>query len=169
MLNQNKKKLLLGFSLIGAAFLCIIATFFFAGQADQTDKEKLAAMDARVAQLQEKAKHSSPVAVGASREPMKLEDLVKKAEKVYSAGEKTRQEGFLWLDRRTNNFIVTLGALQGLAPGSPLSIYESGKKIDTAQVDIPFDVVSYVKPVKNSPDSFSRNYYRVVIEDRPAK
>ena len=79
---------------------------------------------------------------------------MKKAQSIYSDTEKSRTEGFLWFDRATRSFIITLGALHGLHAGSQLSIYDGDKKIDMASVDFPFDVVSYVKPFKNSPRIF---------------
>ena len=163
----GKAKLLWGVVLISAAFVCIVATFYFIGQADQADKKKIALLDDQLAKLKEQAKNLSHA--DKTHEPMKLGELVKKAEDVYDSAEKNRKEGSLWLDRRSNSFIVTLGALQGLLPGSQLSIYDGSKKMDTASVEIPFDVISYVKPVKSSPDSFTGNYYRVVIEDHPTQ
>src|SRR3989338_5823419 len=145
-MDNNKIKLLWGVFFIAAAFVCIVATFYFIGQAaGQADKRTLALPN-----------------VPAASAAMKLKGLVKKAEAVYGSAEKARKEGSLWLDRRSNNFIITLGALHGLRQGSELSIYDGSNKIDTASVETPFDVISYVKPVKNSPDSFTGGYYRVV-------
>lgn len=160
-MNNNKTKLLWGVFLIAAAFLCIVATFYFLGQAaDQADKRKLALLN------EQTLKSEGNQAVSGA---MKLEGLVKKSEAVYGEAEKARKEGSLWLDRRSNNFIATLGALHGLRRGSELSIYDGSNKIDTASVEIPFDVISYVKPVKSSPDSLTGGYYRVVIEDHPTQ
>ncbi len=145
-----------------AAFLCIVVTFYFLVPSGQADKKKLALMNVQIAKLQKQLSY-------AVSEPMKLDGLVKKAQGVYGPAEKARKEGALWLDRRSNNFIVTLGALQGLRRGSELSIYDGSYKIDTASVETPFDIISYVRLVKNSPDSFTGNYYRAVIEDHPAK
>ena len=170
-MSQNKKTLLLGFSLMGAAFVCIIVTFYFMGKSDRVDKEKVSSMQTQIEKLQEQTQNLSkmPSAMTTPSSPVKLEDLVKTAESTYDPAEKQRKEGFLWLDHRSSSFIVTLGALQGLQPGSQLNIYDGNKKIDIASVDVPFDVVSYVKPQKNSADFFNSNYYRVVIEDHPEK
>lgn len=164
MPSRNKTKLLLGVFFIGAAFLCIIATLYFLSQPDQADKIKRALLNDPSAKL---SGRPNPAISNAAAEPMKLEALLKKAENVYEPAEKNRKEGSLWLDRRSNNFIVTLGALHGLRQGSQLSIYDGSKKMDTASVEVPFDVISYVKPEKISPDSFTGSYYRVVIEEIP--
>lgn len=163
-MDNNKIKLLWGIFFIGAAFLFIIAAFYFFGPANQFDKKEPASVNDQTAKSSEQP---SPAVSGASSEPMKLEGPVKKSEVVYDSAEKARKEGSLWLDRRSNNFIVTLGTLHGLRRGSELSIYDGGHKIDTASVETPFDIISYVKPVKHSPDSFTGSYYRVVIEDSP--
>ena len=151
---------------MGAAFLLIITTFCLVGQAEQSHKQKMAALEDQIAKLQPLAAASLAAAsTTASHSSIKLENLLLKSQSTYAADEKNRTEGFLWRDRRTNTFVVTLGALNGLRPGSELSIYDGNEKIDTATVDLPFDIVSYVKPVKNSPDFFNGGYYRAVMED----
>lgn len=167
MANQNKKKLLIGLILIIVAFGCLIGTLFCSTPKDPANSnDKMVSLEAQVALLKEQLKnrsHSSAV----KNEPvlsLKLETLVKKAEGIYPETERTRKEGFLWFDRVSQNFVITLGALNGLHIGSQLAIYDADKRIDTASVDFPFDVVSYVRPQKNSPESFSNNYYRVVVE-----
>lgn len=164
MPSRNKTKLLLGVFFIGAAFLCVIATLYFLSQPDQADKIKRPLLNDPSAKL---PREPSPVISSAVAEPMKLEALLRKAGDVYEPAEKNRKEGSLWLDRRSNNFIVTLGALHGLRQGSQLSIYDGSQKMDTASVEVTFDVIAYVKPQKISPDSFTGTYYRVVIEEIP--
>ena len=166
MASQNKTKLLAGFILIIVAFIWLAGAFYYSTKNNLAGKDKLTLMEAEISKLKKQSQNSSlnPAAAQESPAQFKLETLVKKAENIYPETEKSRTEGFLWFDRASQSFIITLGALQGLHPGSQLSIYEGDKKIDMASVDFPFDVVSYVKPIKNSPDAFTSNYYRVVLE-----
>ena len=161
---------MVGFVLILAALGCIGGGFYFMTQTNKTNKEKLTQAQSNLTKLlAEKTKNpvtaSSGAVSNASNSLVRLEDLLKKAEAIYGASEKGRRQGLLWVDRQTKSFIITLGALNGLHPGSHLGIYDGAKKIDTAQVEIPLDVISYVKPVKTSLNHFENNYYRVMIEE----
>ena len=93
-----------------------------------------------------------------------LKSLVKEAEKVYGQEENLNKEGFLWIDRKSSLYVVTLGALQGLLPGKHLGVYDGDQRIGQVIVDTPFDVISYVHPAEESKNLFSSDYYRVVVE-----
>ena len=156
MATQNKKKLLFGFIFIIIAFGWIVGAFYYFIQKNPSNNDKMAVMEEEITKLKAQVKNSSQNSsiTKESAAPFKLEILVKKAESIYSDPEKSRKEGFLWFDRATRSFIITLGALHGLHVGNQLSIYDGDKKIDIGSVDFPFDVVSYVKPFKNSPRIF---------------
>ena len=68
------------------------------------------------------------------------------------------------MDRNAAQYIVTLGALNGLKAGSLLSVYENERKIGEVQVEIPLDVISYVSPVGRGLDKTQAKHFKVVIE-----
>ena len=93
-----------------------------------------------------------------------INKLVEHAKAVYGPEELNRKEGYLWIDRKANKFVVTLGALQGLSNGKTISIYDGDKKIGQVAVDESYDVISYGHPVDLTMDQFPGDYYRAVIE-----
>lgn len=119
---------------------------------------ELAAQESRLAL--EPSEEINPLAA----DEVPLDRVLEAAQKVYSPSEKDRTEGFLWIDRKASHLIVTLGAMQGLKPGSRLSIYEGEQKIGQVIVNTPFDVISYVQPVETSMDQLKNDYYRAVME-----
>ena len=163
MPQQNKNKMMMGVGLIIAAFLCLGSLFFVFGQSSRAHEEKIAALEAELNRLHQE---SSPATQTTAKKkgPVRLEDLLKTSESIYSQEEKLRREGFLWIDRKSDSFIITLGALNGLEPGSHLSLYDGKKKIDDVTVDIPLDIISYVKVPSGSTNRLKDNYYRVVME-----
>lgn len=90
--------------------------------------------------------------------------LVKESEAVYDDKEKSRKEGLLWVDRKTQRFMVTLGAVHGLKNGSLLSVYQGSLALGKVKVDTVFDVISFVSPVEKNLDLSKQNYYKIVIE-----
>ena len=168
--SQNKNKFLIGIALTISAFACAGIAFYFIGQNKMEDQKKIATIETQLANMiEEKAKGTIPSSGSAARGTVKLEDLLHASAGVYGETEKQRKEGFLWIDRRAQSFIITLGALNGLYPGSELSIYDGNRKIDVARVDTPFDIISYVKPLNTSLEHFDDNYYRVLVENAPQK
>ena len=109
--------------------------------------------------------HGAPVkTVMPQEKAVSLKSLVKEAEKVYGQEENLNKEGFLWIDRKSARYVITLGALHGLLPGKHLGVYDGDQRIGQVIVDTPFDVISYVHPAEESKDLFSSDYYRVVVE-----
>ena len=74
------------------------------------------------------------------------------------------KEGYLWIDRKSDKYIITLGALNGLNAGSRVSIYDQTKKIGQLAVDQSYDVISYAHPVETDVHQLQEDYYRIVIE-----
>ncbi len=122
-------------------------------------KEQLARLEQENTDMRNKVAKNEKAVLG----PVKLDSLVQKSESIYGEAEKDRHTGYLWIDRKSENFVVTLGALNGLHKGSRLNVYENDKIIDSVTVDLPFDIVSFVRP-GNSIDQFSKDYYRVAAE-----
>ena len=90
--------------------------------------------------------------------------LVQVSKAVYGEGEQSRKEGFMWIDRKEAKCVVTLGALNGVNPGSVLSIYDGNQKVGQVSVDSSYDVISYAHPVDKAVDQFNGDYYRAVLE-----
>ncbi|HBR14421.1 MAG TPA: hypothetical protein DD723_02625 [Candidatus Omnitrophica bacterium] len=99
------------------------------------------------------------------KEPViSLKTLAEEAEDVYGPEETRRQEGLLWVDRKSSKLIITLGAMNGLLPGKQLTLYDGDKEIGQVAVDLALDVVSFVHPIPQSLELLQNNYYRVVAE-----
>ena len=92
-----------------------------------------------------------------------LTALVHASKDVYGEEEKNRREGFLWVDRKSSRCIITLGAYHGLMPGRQLEIYAENKQVGKVEVEVSFDVISYVHPVNKGVSFFDADYYRVVM------
>ena len=158
----------MGLTLIIGAFVCVLVVFYFLVNAHrqrlaeiETLEEKFLALDTEKNAMQRKVADLQDE-VGRSIDMNKLLDT---AGDRYSAEEKDRKEGYLWIDRQTSTVIVTLGALHGLSAGKKLAVYDQNKKpIGDVIVDTPLDVISYVHPMAKSIADFRENYYRVAIE-----
>ena len=148
------------------AFVCLVVLFYYLGESNRANQEKIASLQVQLTNL---IAEKSAIQMDASQhrramgQAILIEDLVKKAEEIYGEDEKKQKEGFLWIDREAASFMITLGALNGLRPGSRLSVYDGDQKIDEVEVVTLLDVISYVKP-KNPLQQYQGNYYRVVIE-----
>jgi hypothetical protein len=94
-----------------------------------------------------------------------LDDLIRHAESVYDSEEQSRREGYLWVDRATSRYVVTLGALNGVLPGRYLTVYDDARKVGRVKVDSAMDVIAYVHPSPATETFLTRKYYRVVLED----
>ncbi|MCK5633230.1 hypothetical protein KAH94_05740 [bacterium] len=92
-----------------------------------------------------------------------LNALVRESKAVYSESEKNRKEGILWVDRKTQKLVVTLGAVHGLALESHLTVYDGNFELGQVKVDVLFDVISYVQP-EDFLDLSERDYYRIISE-----
>ncbi len=90
--------------------------------------------------------------------------VVQEADKVYDEKVKDVKDGYLWVDRTSPNWVVTLGVLNGLSEGSQLSVFEGNEKIDTVKVMMAMDVISYVIPTERLKNQYNADYFRVVKE-----
>ncbi len=75
-----------------------------------------------------------------------------------------KKEGFLWVDRKSSQLVVTLGKLSGIAQGRQLIVYEGTNRIGEVVVDAAFETVSYVHAVGKMMDLLENTYYRVGTE-----
>ncbi len=90
--------------------------------------------------------------------------VVQEADKVYDEKIKDVKDGYLWVDRASPSWVVTLGALNGLSEGSRLSVFDGNEKIDTVKVMMAMDVISYVFPTERLKNQYNADYFRVVKE-----
>ena len=163
--KKNLKKIFLGLLLIIFAFFLVTACFYLLEVRPEIEARKQAQMkeiSVQKAKIEQRAKEIQKAKK--QEGTIRLESLVKRAEAVYDKSEKSRQEGFLWIDRESSRFVVTLGAVHGIMPGNYLTVYEEGKKIAQVAVDTCFDVISYVHPIEKSSDFFNKDYYLVIRE-----
>ena len=162
MAQKSFKKLVFGFILIvAAAFLLLVGFYQFKvkpelASRDKINSQKLSATKQKIDQRAAEIKQAQEGSIN-------LSTLVKEAEAVYGPQEKSRKEGVLWVDRQSSNFVVTLGALNGILPGSKLNVYQGSEKVGQVTVDTSFDVISYVHP-EDSLDLSANDYYSVRIE-----
>ncbi|MBU4333991.1 MAG: hypothetical protein KKD07_06080 [Candidatus Omnitrophica bacterium] len=126
-------------------------------------KKKLPEQESKEVLKKEPAKEQ-PQEVKSVEKTISVKALVRESEAVYDDAEKARREGLLWVDRKTERIMVTLGAVHGLSKGSKLSVYEGSAKIGQVKVDTAFDVISFVSPGGNALDLSKHNYYKIVVE-----
>ncbi len=164
--NQSKTGLLAGLILIAFAFICVLAIFYVVVNGQQAQTAQMEELKARVDSLKIARDQTKEELETLKKAPktMSLQDLLKQSEAQYGSSEKNRKEGFLWIDRKSSTYLITLGALNGLTPGSHLNIYLDKERVGNVVVETPLDVISYVHPVGKSLKDFSQDYYRVVVE-----
>jgi len=168
MTNKHKTIQIVGIVLIIIAFACTLMVFYFMGEKQSRNQEKIASFEVELANLV--AEKSEPIIrqsdpAWVRREPITLEDFLAHAESIYGEKELNRKEGVLWIDRKTTMCLVTLGVVNGLRPGSTLGIYEGDTRIGEITVDVTHDIISYGKLVQKSLEDFPNNYYKVVIKE----
>ena len=165
MVKKSFKKLIFGFVLIVAAGFIFLIGFYQLqvkpelASRSKINSEKLNATKQKIDQRAAELKQAQMQDEGS----VNLSALIKEAEAVYGPQEKVRKEGVLWVDRESANFVVTLGALNGILPGSKLNVYQGTEKVGQVIVDTSYDVISYVHP-ESSLDLSAEDYYRVAVE-----
>jgi len=170
MADKNKIKLIIGLTFLVISFLCIIVVIYFMGQSNQKNAERIASLEVQLVNIiSEKSQEelAPEDAKKVERKTVDLQDLLSKAEILYGPEELKRTEGVLWVDRKDNNFIMTLGMVNGVTVGSRISVYEQDKKFGEIEVQKVLDIISYVKPIDKELKDFSSNYYRVSLSKTP--
>lgn len=161
----NKKELFSGIVFLSAAFVFIFVIFYLVVKTHQRQleaydslQEKMEAINIERVAVEEMAAELK-AKVGTS---VSLDNLMAQAQKTYGPEEKNRREGVLWIDRAAKSCYITLGAVQGLAAGDKLKVFEGTTEIGAVRVETPLDVISYVRPINKELDDFGKDYYRVV-------
>lgn len=176
----NKNNIIFGLVLILVAFFCGATAFVFMNAQTAADSQKLAVLQVQLTNLI--AQKSTPFLSKADqdlvkKEPVEPEDILRRTQKVYGPQEASRRDGILWIDRDKAACMITLGAANGLKPGSRLSIYQDVKDVDSkvisqkiadAVVDKAYDIISYIRINERPLNDFSKDYYRVTVDERAA-
>ncbi len=157
--QQNKAKVIVAVTIIVIAFLCVGTGLFISK--DKAGRKAREAREAeQLAQLSRQAQENS----ASQTKAIPLNSILQEAQKIYEVAESSRKEGYLWVDRKESMYVATLGAINGLLPGGHVNIYDGETKIGEAQVEVSFDVISYVQPITPTSDQLNKDYYRVAME-----
>jgi hypothetical protein len=165
--SPKKQKFFLGVFFLGAAFVGVVVIFYLVfndlrQQSARLDavKEQLAAADTEKGVIEQKSAELAQ-AVGKS---IRVDHLVAESRKINQGTIKESNEGYLWVDRSAGVWVVTLGVLNGVSPGSRFTVYQGPDAVDTVAVQTPLDVISYVQPTAKLKNQFDNDYFRVVLE-----
>jgi hypothetical protein len=164
---NNKTILFLGLLFMVLAFGCVVGVFYqiyddHQRKSEEVEqmKEDLVAVDAKKTVAERKAQELA-VKVG---QGIQFDQLVSAAEKKYGKEERQRKEGDLWIDRDSGDWLITLGAINGIQEKSRLRVYDAAdKQIGVVVADIVLDVVSYVHTLEDR-GQYTEDSYRVAVE-----
>ena len=166
---DDKKKIYIGMSLIASAFVRIIVILYVLVNIQTQKSNKIENLQEQVTMLDTQsdlAKRKAEELESELGESIYLEKLLKEAKQAYSYDERKRREGRLWVDRDSKTMIATLGVINGVFPGTRLTVYDDdNKRIGYVTVGTPMDVISYIKPTELLFDQYERDYFRVVLEE----
>ncbi len=162
MNNKNVKTSLFGLTFIGMALICLVSAYLIF---DKNHQLSLIEGNLSKGDVNHTNKIDRKILKDViEEESVSLTSLVKEAEAYHPGIDFEKSDGFMWIDRKSSKYVVTLGAVNGIYPGSVLSVYSGEDKIGEVQVDTSFDVISYVVPQTNSLPLLDQDYYRVEIE-----
>lgn len=100
----------------------------------------------------------------ATQSGLELPTLAQKSAPILSDEEKGRRDGYMWIDRVTDKYIVTLGNVNGVFPGGYLTVYDNENLVGQVRVVTAFDVISYVEPLESAKAKLIKEYYQVLVE-----
>jgi hypothetical protein len=180
MAIKNIRKVI-GFICVGLAILLGLAGYsFMEGQAKSVSskpqpqasvspEEKARIQQAAIEEVQRKAdilkkQQEEKEKQAAQKQGIDLTPIIAQARAQYDDAERNRKEGFLWVDRANKKYVVNLGAIHGLLPGSYLTIYQGAERVGQVTIDTMLDVISYVRPLDNNINFSASSYYRAVKE-----
>ncbi len=163
---NTQKKLFTGVVFIITAFMCVLGVFYMIVE-QKRDKEmqvaemreEMAVLDTEKGLVQDKMFKLEQTA---GRE-IELTRVLERVGEEEFAQEQNRQQGDLWIDRSTNSWVITLGALNGIAAGERISVYDDERRMGTVVVETVLDVISYVRPFTGDAD-FTKSFYKVIVQ-----
>jgi len=165
--TSNRIILLLGLLFILLAFGCIGAVFYQVMDEQKERalevreiKEKMVAVDAQKTVAEREARELA----GRVGRGIEFDRLLSAAQRKYGEAEQERHSGDLWIDREGGQWLVTLGALNGIHRGSRLRVFDKDKaQIGVVVAETILDVVSYVYPLEDQ-GQFPEDIYEVAVE-----
>ena len=165
--RANRIQFQLGIFFVLIAFLgFVVVVILIFGKLVLRDEE-LALLQARV-MLAEETREDAEKTTAALREALgrdvSVSRVIRAADQIYDDKAKSARDGYLWIDRSSQTWVVTLGALNGLSPGSRLAVFDGAEKIDTVEVDLAMDVIAYVLPTDRLKNQYDTDYFRVAQE-----
>ncbi len=173
----NKTNILIGLGLVACAFIAAMAVSYVMHEKAATNLKEVDALQVQLVNLiADKGEKYLPEADRArvKRERIDIEDVLLRTERVYGEQELKRKDGILWIDRTSSACMITLGAANGLIPGTYLSVYDEiinangtavSQKVADVVVEKTYDIVSYVTIPDKKFSDFVRDYYRVTVKD----
>jgi len=167
MKKFSKHTLLAGIICMAAAFICVVAVFYFSLDSQQNQEREIQSLQEELLAVRTEKELTQQEAEGLKEQvgqTIYLEKLLEKSDNYYGDEEKGRREGFLWIDRKNDTLLVTLGALNGLSAGARLTVFDGDQQVGYVRVETPLDVISYVIPANPAKDIFDKDHYRVVFE-----
>jgi len=165
--TNHKKLLFLGFMLIIAAFVCILALFYQIVTIHREEALKVQdtkVMAERISQEKEAAEKEVRRLEGKVGREIDVDRLVSAAQQEYGRAEGQRTAGDLWVDHENDTWVVTLGALNGVQKGTRLRVLGSGQEIGRVIAETVLDVISYVRPLGDAAQFLQEIYQVEVVE-----
>lgn len=163
---SNKTILFLGLLFIFSAFMCVAAVSYqmiqdrrYKDEEVEDIRRNLVEVKAERTEAQRKARELAARA----GQGIEFDRLMSAAHQRHGEEERSRREGDLWIDREGKEWMVTLGALNGLAKGSRLRVMDGDQQIGVVTARAVLDVVSYVDP-EDDHGQFQGDLYQVVME-----
>ncbi len=167
--DRNKKRIFIGLVFVVMTYGCVVGIFYFLVDTQQKKITEIGELKEQVELLKTEkmvADRRVKEVEGKLGATIRLDKLIDEAKLVHGQEELNRKEGSLWIDRVAKTYYVTLGALNGLYPGSKVTIYDGDAKLAEMKVATPLDVISYVEPIDKKLSDFSKDYYRAVFEEQ---
>ena len=165
--SAKQKTLIGGIFFLAMAFLGVVAIVYFLLNNLQEQAAHVASLQEQVtATTTEKSivEQKATELEAAAGTSLRVDHLLAESKKLYPDSVKESLDGYLWVDRNADFWIVTLGILNGVKPGSRFSVFQGEDKVDTVEVQTPLDVISYVIPSKKLKSQFDKDYFRVVMD-----
>ena len=164
---DGRKRIITGLIFIAASFLGAIFLFYLTVNAQSAKESELRDMKQDLVLARTEKDLVSTKAQQLEMEVGRVIDLdkvVSASQKIHGADEATRKQGSMWINRKTQICMVTLGALNGVSKGSRLEVYDGEDKFATVKIVSSLDVVSYVEPIDKELKDFKKDYYAVKTE-----
>lgn len=165
--HRGRKQIVVGLILISAAFLGSVFLLYLTVNAQSAKEVQLRDMKQDLVLARTEKDIASTKAQQLEAEVGRVIDLdkvVSASKEIHGADEVNRKQGSLWINRKTQACMVTLGALNGVTKGSRLNVYDGEEKVGKVNIISALDVVSYAEPVDKELAEFKKDYYAVKAE-----